>query len=63
MAKKITNNSAGLRGVTMKDGSTVWIEAGETKTVDGEIAVVGDMGDPLDHDGDGTKGGTAPAKT
>lgn len=35
--KKLTNYARGPRGVTLKDGSTVWIEPGETVEIKGEI--------------------------
>lgn len=44
--KKLTNYTPGLRGVTMKDDSVVWIKPGETVSVDAdEIAAMPDLGD------------------
>lgn len=31
---KLTNNSAGARGVNLKDGTTAWLEPGESRTFD-----------------------------
>lgn len=31
---KLTNNSAGARGVNLKDGTTAWLEPGETREFD-----------------------------
>jgi hypothetical protein len=31
---KLTNNTGGARGVNLKDGTTVWLEPGETREFD-----------------------------
>lgn len=35
---RFKNNGAGMRGVNVEGGETVWAEAGKTITVDGKIA-------------------------
>lgn len=41
----ITNNTQGMRGIRMKDGSTVWIEPGQSADIDKSKAVaIPDMG-------------------
>jgi len=44
--KKLTNYTPGPRGVTMKDGSVVWIKPGQTVSVEAdEIVTTPDLGD------------------
>lgn len=44
--KRLTNHTAGPRGVTMKDGGVVWIKPGQSVSVDAdEIAAMPDLGD------------------
>ena len=69
---KLVNISDGPRGAYLKGGTLVMAEAGET--IEGDFDDVNDewfakdgtkaakAADPLDHDGDGKKGGVAPAK-
>lgn len=70
MAKiKVTNISSGPRGAYL-DGALVMAERGETIEADDFaeewFAKAGSAdakaADPLDHDGDGRKGGVAPPK-
>lgn len=102
--KEFTNHTPGARGINLVDGTTRWIEPGETieldpKAIVGDVPDLGKKGaapvddgdlkalkarvsdlekenaeltkqveeltkpaDPLDHDGNGKKGGAAPAK-
>lgn len=102
--KEFTNHTPGARGINLVDGTTRWIEPGETveldpKSIVGDVPDLGKKGaapvddadvkalkarvsdlekenaeltkqveeltkpaDPLDHDGNGKKGGAAPAK-
>ena len=41
--KTVTNYQAGARGVNLKNGTTVWVEPGQTVDIEGEIA--GDLPD------------------
>lgn len=51
--KKLTNYARGPRGVTLKDGSTVWIEPGETAEIKGEIVEpLPDLGEKPKADAD-----------
>ena len=42
--KKLTNHTAGPKGINLKDGSTKWIEPGETAEIDAG-AIVGEIPD------------------
>ena len=44
MTKKVTNYRAGPRGINLDDGSTVWIEPGETRDIS-DLKVKGDLPD------------------
>jgi hypothetical protein len=48
--KTFTNYSAGLRGINLKDGTTRWIEPGETAEVDPKeiVGTVPDLGKKSD---------------
>jgi len=51
MTKEVTNHAAGPRGINLEDGSTVWIEAGETRDISA-LKVKGnlpDFGKPRDQ--------------
>ena len=70
------NTSTGLRGVVLRSGERAWIEAGETLVMARAAVIrlpdgVEEVGDdamppppsnPLDHDGDGVKGGSLPGE-
>jgi hypothetical protein len=67
---KITNNSKANQGVWTKDG-LVHLDPGQTRDLDlaeGYLERIKALpfltveGDPLDHDKDGKKGGSVPAK-
>jgi len=59
---QFTNKAAGARGVNLKDGSTVWINPGQTEVIEDDdiLNVHADLLNPLDHDGNGEKGGSLP---
>ncbi|MFK4871658.1 hypothetical protein [Novosphingobium sp. ZW T3_23] len=51
MTKEVTNHTAGARGINLKDGSTVWVEPGQTLDISG-LEVKGklpDFGKPSDQ--------------
>lgn len=62
------NISKGLRGVLLRNGERLWVEAGQTVSIASAaiLAMPGDMvetdakAEPLDHDGDGKAGGSLP---
>lgn len=67
----LKNVSLGLRGALLRNGERVWLEPGETlevaraavKLLPGGLEIEGaaTVG-PLDHDGDGKKGGSLKGK-
>lgn len=52
--KKFTNYTPGDRGITLKDGSVVWLKPGETVEVTGEVVgPLPDLGDKPAKQDDG----------
>lgn len=57
MTKNVTNYTPGLKGINLDDGSTVWVEPGQTLDISG-LNVKGDLpnfgkpGDQADKDAD-----------
>lgn len=57
MTKKVTNYRPGPRGINLEDGSTVWLEPGETRDISdlkvkGDLPDFGKAADQADRDAD-----------